>query len=102
MFANQDAVPHLRRALTLATVPLVQAEIRYLLGFVYHQWGKFDAALEELNQGLDLCGQDPSLTRARLLVKRCAVLVNQRNLDDAEQDGAPDPGVPADIVPKQP
>jgi class 3 adenylate cyclase/tetratricopeptide (TPR) repeat protein len=69
--------------------PLAQAEAHYALGCVCDRRGKLDQALDELDQGLRLAGEDPSETRAQLLRERCSVLINmgREKLDEAERDG---------------
>lgn len=64
-----------------------QAEARYALGCAYDRWGKYDLALNELDQGLRLAGSDDSVVRACLLRARCSVLINVGELAAAEQDG---------------
>jgi len=66
---------------------LARAEVHCALGRIYDQWGKFDQALEELNRGLRLAGQETSVTRVQLLRVRCSVLTSTGELAEAERDG---------------
>ncbi len=81
--ANQQTLKHLRARKSMQ----VQAEAYCALGCAYGRWGKLKPALAALEQGLELVGAGRSLTRARLLTERGAVLYNAGRLDEAEQDG---------------
>ncbi len=80
--ANQQILKYLTRKSTQ-----LLAKANCALGCAYGRWGKLKLALAALEQGLELVGAKQSLTRARLLTERGAVLYNGGRLDEAEQDG---------------
>ena len=57
------------------------------LAEIYRKKAKYQAALDSLNQGLELAGSEPTMLLAKLLLTRCAVLTSVGKLDDAMQDG---------------
>ena len=71
----------------MANAQLEQASVHCALGQVYDRWGRYDQALDELEQGLELVGAQAHVTRAQLLRMRCSVLISRGRLEEAERNG---------------